>query len=80
MSENETVNVSVNAENRNTGTPDFLIVEIKSPSGEVLGKVIVSAKTFSSGREGFFAQVQAFVLSGKVYGGQIQIWEKTPKK
>jgi len=33
-------------------------------------------KTFSSGREGYYAQIQSFVYENEVYGGQIQIWKK----
>jgi hypothetical protein len=44
-------------------------------------EIALPAKTFSSGREGFYAQVPPFVYENEVYGGQIQIWRKTkPKK
>ena len=36
-------------------------------------------KTFSSGREGYYAQVPGFVYENEVYGGQIQIWKKGDK-
>jgi len=36
-------------------------------------------KTFSSGREGYYAQVPGFVYEDEVYGGQIQIWKKGEK-
>jgi hypothetical protein len=78
LSENEIINEST--VKSQTGTLDFLLNEIKNPSGEKLQTVIATAKTFSSGREGFFAQIQPFVINGKVYGGQIQIWEKSIKK
>jgi hypothetical protein len=38
-------------------------------------------KTFSSGRQGFYAQIPSIVYNNEVYGGQIQVWKKGgPKK
>jgi len=42
-------------------------------------EIPLPAKIFSSGREGFYAQIPALVYEDEVYGGQIQIWKKTPK-
>ena len=36
-------------------------------------------KVFKTGREGYYAQIAAFVYDDEVYGGQIQVWKKTPK-
>jgi hypothetical protein len=38
--------------------------------------IILQAKTFSSGREGYFAQIPALVSDDEVFGGQIQVWNK----
>ena len=40
-------------------------------------EIPLPAKTFSSGREGFYAQISSIVYNDKVYGGQIQVWVKT---
>jgi len=42
-------------------------------------EIPLPAKIFSSGREGFYAQIPALVYDDEVYGGQIQVWKKTPK-
>ena len=34
------------------------------------------SKTFSSGRQGFYAQIPSLVYNNEVYGGQIQVWKK----
>lgn len=36
-------------------------------------------KTFSSGREGYYAQIPGFAYNDEIYGGQIQIWKKGEK-
>jgi len=51
---------------------------IKMPDGKE-HEIPLPPKTFSSGREGFYAQISAFVYEDEVYGGQIQVWKKTPK-
>lgn len=51
---------------------------IKMPDGKE-HEIPLPTKTFSSGREGFYAQISAFVYEDEVYGGQIQVWKKTPK-
>ena len=42
-------------------------------------EIPLPAKIFSSGREGFYAQIPALVYDDEVYGGQIQVWKRTPK-
>ena len=52
--------------------------DIKMPDKKEY-EIPLPAKIFSSGREGFYAQIPALVYEDEVYGGQIQIWKKTPK-
>ena len=52
---------------------------IKMPDGKE-HVIPLPPKTFSSGREGFYSQISSFVYDDDIYGGQIQIWKKTPKK
>lgn len=40
----------------------------------------MSPKVYSTGRIGFFAQINKFVYNGIIYGGQIQMWRATDKK
>ena len=56
----------------------IVFVTLKMPDGKE-HEIPLPAKTFSSGREGFYAQIPALVYDDKVYGGQIQVWKKTPK-
>lgn len=51
---------------------------IKMPDGKE-HEIPLPPKTFSSGREGYYAQIQSFVYGNEVYGGQIQIWKKENK-
>jgi hypothetical protein len=51
---------------------------IKMPDGKEY-EIPLPPKTFSSGREGYYAQIQSFVYGNEVYGGQIQIWKKENK-
>ena len=51
---------------------------IKMPDGKE-HEIPLPPKTFSSGREGYYAQIQSFVYGNEVYGGQIQIWKKEKK-
>lgn len=48
---------------------------IRMPDGKE-HEIPLPAKTFSSGREGFYAQIPGFVYEDEVYGGQIQVWKK----
>ena len=47
---------------------------IEMPDGKE-HEIPLPPKTFSSGREGYYAQIQSFVYENEVYGGQIQIWK-----
>lgn len=58
--------------------PSIVFVTIKMPDKKEY-EIPLPAKIFSSGREGFYAQIPALVYDDEVYGGQIQIWKKTPK-
>jgi hypothetical protein len=51
---------------------------IRMPDGKE-HEIPLPPKTFSSGREGYYAQVPGFVYEDEVYGGQIQIWKKGEK-
>ena len=51
---------------------------IRMPDGKE-HEIPLPPKTFSSGREGYYAQVPGFVFEDEVYGGQIQIWKKGDK-
>ena len=58
------------------GKPKIAFVTVKMPDGKEY-EVPLPAKTFSSGREGFYAQIPSIVYDDEVYGGQIQIWNKS---
>jgi hypothetical protein len=51
---------------------------IRMPDGSE-HEIPLPPKIFSSGREGYYAQVPGFVYNDEVYGGQIQIWKKGEK-
>jgi hypothetical protein len=51
---------------------------IRMPDGTE-HEIPLPPKTFSSGREGYYAQIPGFVYNDEVYGGQIQIWKKGEK-
>ena len=55
------------------------IATLKMPDGKEI-EIPLPPKVFKTGREGFYAQISAFVYDDEVYGGQIQVWKKTPKK
>jgi hypothetical protein len=48
------------------------------PDGKEV-EIPLPPKVFKTGREGYYAQIAAFVYDDEVYGGQIQVWKKTPK-
>jgi hypothetical protein len=48
---------------------------VRMPDGKE-HEIPLPAKTFKSGREGYYAQVPSFIYENEVYGGQIQIWKK----
>ena len=54
------------------------IATLKMPDGKEV-EIPLPPKVFKTGREGFYAQISAFVYNDEVYGGQIQVWKKTPK-
>ena len=56
----------------------IVFVTLKMPDGKE-HEIPLPPKVFSSGREGFYAQIPALVYENEVYGGQIQVWKKTPK-
>ncbi len=56
----------------------IVFVTIRMPDDKE-HEIPLPAKIFSSGREGFYAQIPALVYDDEVYGGQIQIWKKTTK-
>ncbi len=37
-------------------------------------------KEYSTGRQGFYARIPNTAVDGKVYSGQVMIWEATQKK
>jgi hypothetical protein len=55
------------------------IATLKMPDGKEI-EIPLPPKVFKTGREGYYAQIAAFVYDDEVYGGQIQVWKKTPKK
>ena len=55
------------------------IATLSMPDGKNY-EVPLLRKTFSTGREGYYAQIPSFVYADDVYGGQIQIWKKGEKK
>ena len=64
-------------ENGQQKTKDSIaIVILRMPDGKE-HEIPLPAKTFRSGREGYYAQVPSFVYENEVYGGQIQIWKKS---
>lgn len=52
-----------------------VIANLSMPDGKQYEIPLVS-KTFSSGRQGFYAQIPSLVYNNEVYGGQIQVWKK----
>ena len=48
---------------------------IRMPDGTE-HEISLPPKTFSTGREGYYAQIPGFVYNDEVYGGQIQVWKK----
>lgn len=53
----------------------IVMVTLSMPDGKRYDIPLVS-KTFSTGREGFYAQIPSMVYNNEVYGGQIQVWKK----
>ncbi|MEW5839837.1 MAG: hypothetical protein AB1753_02425 [Thermoproteota archaeon] len=48
---------------------------IRMPDGTE-HEIPLPPKTFSTGREGYYAHIPGFVYNDEVYGGQIQVWKK----
>jgi hypothetical protein len=65
-------------ENNEKPKSKIVFVTLKMPDGKE-HEIPLPPKVFSSGREGFYAQIPALVYDDEVYGGQIQVWKKTPK-
>ena len=57
----------------------IVIATLSMPDGKQYEIPLVN-KTFSSGREGFYAQIPSLVYNNEVYGGQIQVWKKGDSK
>ena len=51
------------------------IATLKMPDGKEV-EIPLPPKVFKTGREGYYAQIAAFVYDDEVYGGQIQVWKK----
>ena len=54
---------------------NIAVAILRMPDGKE-HEIPLPAKTFKSGREGYYAQVPSFVYENEVYGGQIQIWRE----
>ncbi len=53
-----------------------VMVTLTMPDGRS-HDVELAPKVFSSGREGFYAHIPPLVYDNDVYGGQVQIWNKS---
>ena len=72
-------NIQANMSEEEPKKSKLAIATLKMPDGKEV-EIPLPPKVFKSGREGFYAQISAFVYDDEVYGGQIQVWKKTPKK
>ena len=72
-------NLQANMNEEEPKKSKIAIATLKMPDGKEV-EIPLPPKVFKSGREGFYAQISAFVYDDEVYGGQIQVWKKTPKK
>jgi hypothetical protein len=72
-------NIQANMSEEEPKKSKIAIATLKMPDGKEV-EIPLPPKVFKSGREGFYAQISAFVYDDEVYGGQIQVWKKTPKK
>jgi len=84
-SSNEDVKIDKSKQNLEQNMSDnepkkskIAIATLKMPDGKEV-EIPLPPKVFKTGREGFYAQISAFVYDDEVYGGQIQVWKKTPK-
>ena len=71
-------NLEQNMSDNESKKSKLAIVTLKMPDGKEV-EIPLPPKVFKTGREGFYAQISAFVYDDEVYGGQIQVWKKTPK-
>ena len=71
-------NLQANMSEEEPKKSKIAIATLKMPDGKEV-EIPLPPKVFKSGREGFYAQISAFVYDDEVYGGQIQVWKKTPK-
>ena len=55
-------------------TPSFIIAELKSDSGQVIGAMTIAQKEFKTGSKGFYAN-QKLEIGGKRYQVQMQLVE-----
>ena len=69
--------MSENADEKQTR--NIVIANLSMPDGKNYEIPLVK-KTFSSGREGYYAQIPSFIYNNEVYGGQIQVWRKGDTK
>jgi len=58
---------------------NIVFVTLRMPDGKE-HEIPLPPKTFSTGREGFYAQIPSLVYNNEVFGGQIQVWKKSDKK
>jgi hypothetical protein len=65
--------------NEDNTNKKIVIAILSMPDGKQYEVPLVS-KTFSSGRQGFYAQIPSLVYNNEVYGGQIQVWKKGGNK
>ena len=80
-SSHEKVKINNNEQNMSESEPKkskLAIATLKMPDGKEI-EIPLPPKVFKTGREGYYAQIAAFVYDDEVYGGQIQVWKKTPK-
>lgn len=55
-------------------TPSFIIAELKSDTGQVVGVMTIAPKEFKTGSKGFYAN-QKIEIAGKRYQVQMQLVE-----
>ena len=72
-------NIQANMSEEEPKKSKIAIATLKMPDGKEV-EIPLPPKVFKSGREGFYAQISAFVYDDEVYGGHIQVWKTTPKK
>jgi len=65
-----------NSARNQAGQSKFAYAMIRMPDGKE-HEIPLAPKKFKTGRDGYYAQIPAFVYEGEMYGGQIQLWKKT---